>query len=49
VVLDRFVLAVESGDLQPLMDVLARYVVLMTRQRGPGRFAVSSQDRVVVT
>ena len=29
-ILDRFVLAVESGDLQSLMDVLAPDVVLMT-------------------
>ena len=29
-ILDRFVLAVESGDLQTLMDVLAPDVVLMT-------------------
>src|ERR1700754_3287416 len=29
-ILDRFIVAVEQGDLQPLMDVLAPDVVLMT-------------------
>jgi RNA polymerase sigma-70 factor (ECF subfamily) len=39
-ILDRFVLAVESGDLQSLMDVLAPDIVLITDGGGEKRAAL---------
>ena len=44
-ILDRFVLAVESGNLQALMDVLAPDVVLMTDGGGVKKAALRADPR----